>query len=435
MKIQIEKMGINGEGIGYYRNKPVFIAGCFPSETVEWQIKEDRKSYYIGSLVRIDKQSRQRRRSFCPYSRKCGSCPMIELDYQAQLENKRELLKEALYKYALLDINPEMTVASPLQQAYRNKCYLPVVEADGRLVNAMYQSGSNHPVIIDQCPLHEQQLEEVRKGILSALNQKKLKAYDHKLKKGVRQLMVRGFEGKYQAVIITGEDALSSHLIEEIMKDERIVSLYQIVNTIRNPLNLMEGKARLLDGLMSIELSLEGKRFSLTPQSFFQLNTAQALNIYNKVRELIGDDNRTVVEAFCGTGIMTAMLAQKCEKIIGIDIEKSSISDARENAKNNGISNAQFICADANTEIGKIARKQEIDVMVVDPPRSGLGEEFIETIKRSRPGKIIYVSCNPATLAKNLESLKKHYSLELIQPYDMFPQTQHVECVALLVRK
>ena len=141
------------------------------------------------------------------------------------------------------------------------------------------------------------------------------------------------------------------------------------------------------------------------------------------------------MEAFCGTGIMTAMLAQKCEKIIGIDIEKSSINDAHENAKNNGITNAQFICADANAEIGRIARKQDIDVMVVDPPRSGLGEEFIETISKSRPEKIIYVSCNPATLAKNLESLKKHYSLEFIQPYDMFPQTQHVECVALLKRK
>ncbi|MBQ6654534.1 MAG: 23S rRNA (uracil(1939)-C(5))-methyltransferase RlmD [Erysipelotrichaceae bacterium] len=431
MKIQIEKMGINGEGIGYYRNKPVFIAGCFPGETVEWKIREDRRSYYIGSLIRIEKRSRQRRKEFCPHNRLCGSCPLMTLQYEAQLENKRELLKEAFFKYAHQEINPDMTVASPRQTAYRNKCALPVVEAEGRLVNAMYQSGSNKPVNIDRCPLHEEKLEEIRLEILKILNKHHLKAYDHKQKKGIRHLMVRGFGEQYQAVIVTGEEKLPRKLIDDLMADDRIVSLYQIVNTVRNPVSLLSGKAVLLAGKNNIDLNIEERKFSLAPQSFFQLNTQQALNIYRKVRELLGEDCGTVVEAFCGIGVMSLMLAEKCEKIIGIDLEKSAVENARENARVNNIKNAEFICADANEQIGKIARKQIIDVMIVDPPRTGLGADFIETIVKSKPRKIIYVSCNPATLARNYADLARYYELTFIQPYDMFPQTPHVETVTL----
>ncbi len=432
MRIQIEKMGINGEGIGYYRNKPVFVSGCFPGENVECRISEDCRSYYRAQLQEVSKRSDKRRKSFCRHSRICGGCPLIELDYQAQLENKRELLKEAFYKYAHLDIDPALTTASPSQHAYRNKCSLPVVQSEGRLVNAMYRSGSNHPVIIDGCPLHDARLEEIRKHILTVLNHHRCKAYDHKLKKGIRQLMIRGFDEQYQAVIVTGEDNLNSEMIAEIRKDSRIVSLYQCVNTSRSQIDLLSGKMKLLAGPDSIELNLNDHRFYLTPQSFFQLNREQAANIYQKVRELMGDNCGTVVEAFCGIGVMSLMLADRCEKIIGIDIEKSAIADARNNAEENRISNARFICADANEEIGKIARREPIDVMVVDPPRTGLGEDFLKTIMKSQPRKIIYVSCNPATLARNVEKLSGKYRVEFIQPYDMFPQTPHVETVCCL---
>ena len=432
MKIQIEKMGINGEGIGYYRNKPAFIAGCFPGETVEWKIREDCRSYCIGSLIRVEKRSKQRRKAFCSHNRLCGSCPLMTLQYEAQLENKRELLKEAFFKYAHQEIEPEMTVASDRQMAYRNKCALPVVEADSRLVNALYQSSSNKPVIIDRCPLHEETLEEIRLEVLSALNKQHLKAYDNRQKRGIRHLMVRGFDDQYQAVIVTGEEKLPQRLIDDIVADSRIVSLYQIVNTVRNPVSLLSGKSFLLAGKKNIDLNIEGKKFALAPQSFFQLNTQQAINIYRKVRDLLGEKCGTVVEAFCGIGVMSLMLAERCQKIIGIDIEKSAVENARENARINGIGSAEFICADANEEIGRIARRQPIDVMVVDPPRSGLGDDFIETILKSRPKKIIYVSCNPATLAKNVAELERHYEVTFIQPYDMFPQTPHVETVVLL---
>jgi 23S rRNA (uracil1939-C5)-methyltransferase len=247
--------------------------------------------------------------------------------------------------------------------------------------------------------------------------------------------MLRGFGEQYQAVIVTGEDQLSSEMIAEMQEDGRIVSLYQCINTSRSQLDLLSGKMKLLAGLKNIELDLEGRRFFLTPQSFFQLNTHQAIKIYRKVRELIGDNCSTVIEAFCGIGVMTLMLADKCERVIGIEIEKSAVADARKNAEENGITNARFICADANEEIGKIARRESIDVMVVDPPRTGLGEEFLKTIIKSKPRKIIYISCNPATLARNAGELSRQYKVEFIQPYDMFPQTPHVETVVLMSRK
>lgn len=435
MKITISRMGINGEGIGFYHQKPVFIMGALSGEIVECDQLKSYGNYYSARLVKICQRSKDRQKSLCPKQKYCGSCPLMITKYARQLQYKRELLEEALSKYCRQSFSVAETIASPQTLNYRNKCSLPVIEKDGELVNAMYQSSSNHPVAISNCFIHDPEVERIRKEVLNLLNRYRLKAYDHKNKKGIRHLQVRGFDQQYQVVIITGEDKLKDELIADIMKDERIVSLYQGINTVKNPLQLLPKELKLLAGSKNISLKLADYEVNLLPRSFYQLNSAQALNIYEKVSSLVEEESGLTVEAYCGVGLMSIMLAKNSKKVIGIDIEKSSIINARENAKRNHLENVEFICGDADEQISRIARKQSIDVLVVDPPRTGLTDEFMETIIKGKIRKLIYVSCNPATLAKNISVLSRHYSVELIQPYDMFPQTAHVETVVELFRK
>ncbi|MBQ6334480.1 MAG: 23S rRNA (uracil(1939)-C(5))-methyltransferase RlmD [Erysipelotrichaceae bacterium] len=432
-KLEIKKAGINGEGIGFYKRKPVFVMGCYPGEIVECELKDEGR-HYQGELKKILKRSPERIRSSCPHYRKCGACVFSDLAYAEQLKIKKQLLEGALFKYCGYDKPLKDVVASKKQLHYRNKANLPVIEHDGILVNALYKQGSNHPCLIENCEVHEEGVEEVRKAILTVLNRHKLKAYVHKEKSGIRQLVVRGFEGKYQAVIISGNDVFTKEVIDDLKKIKGLVSLYQGINTHKNPVQLMPDKLKKLFGERKIDLHCEEYDLKLSAQAFFQLNRDQAERIYQDVASLIDEKGELLVEAYCGIGAISLHLHDKAEKIIGIEIVQEAITDAKENAKLNGINNIEFICDDASRAIRKIASKNRIDVLVVDPPRTGLDEEFITTVLKSKIKKIIYVSCNPASLAKDLELLQKKYVIKDIQGYDMFPQTPHCEVVVSMSR-
>ena len=434
MKLEIVKAGINGEGIAFFKRKPVFIEGCFPDEVVDADLIDEGR-HYKGRLKAILKKSPDRIRSVCSYADKCGACALMGLKYDGQLAIKMQLLENALYKYAEYEGKIEGIVKSDDVYGYRNKCNLPIIDYNGKLVNALYKQGSNHPCLITTCFIHEESVEEIRRKILDVLNRYKLQAYDRREKKGMRQLIVRAFDKGAQAVLVTGNDTLKENVIADLKKIKGLKSLFQGINTVRDPIRMMPEKLRPLFGKEEIEVKSLNYELELSPQAFFQLNHKQAEQIYKDAAALIKEKQKLIIEGYCGIGTISLAMHDKAEKIIGIEIIEKAIKDAKDNAKINKVENVEFRCGDAAKEIRKIVEKEKADVIVVDPPRTGLDDELLKTLLKSKAKQIIYISCNPSTLGKDLYILKKEYEIHLVRGYDMFPNTPLVETLVELVRR
>ena len=435
MKLEIVKAGINGEGIAFFKRKPVFIEGCFPDEVVDADLIDEGR-HYKGRLKAILKKSPDRIRSVCSYADKCGACALMDLKYEKQLAIKMQLLENALYKYAEYEGKIEGIVKSDDVYGYRNKCNLPIIDYKGKLVNALYKQGSNHPcLLITTCFIHEESVEEIRRKILDVLNRYKLQAYDRREKKGMRQLIVRAFDKGAQAVLVTGNDTLKENVIADLKKIKGLKSLFQGINTVRDPIRMMPEKLRPLFGKEKIEVKSLNYELELSPQAFFQLNHKQAEQIYKDAAALIKEKQKLIIEGYCGIGTISLAMHDKAEKIIGIEIIEKAIKDAKDNAKKNKVENVEFRCGDAAKEIRKIVEKEKADVIVVDPPRTGLDDELLKTLLKSKAKQIIYISCNPSTLGKDLYILKKEYEIHLVRGYDMFPNTPLVETLVELVRR
>ncbi len=434
MKLEIVKAGINGEGIAFFKRKPVFIEGCFPDEVVDADLIDEGR-HYKGRLKAVLKKSPDRIRSVCSYADKCGACALMGLKYDGQLAIKMQLLENALYKYAEYEGKIEGIVKSDDVYGYRNKCNLPIISYNGKLVNALYKQGSNHPCLITTCFIHEESVEEIRRKILDVLNRYKLQAYDRREKKGMRQLIVRAFDKGAQAVLVTGNDTLKENVIADLKKIKGLKSLFQGINTVRDPIRMMPEKLRPLFGKEKIEVKSLNYELELSPQAFFQLNHKQAEQIYKDAAALIKEKQKLIIEGYCGIGTISLAMHDKAEKIIGIEIIEKAIKDAKDNAKKNKVENVEYRCGDAAKEIRKIVEKEKADVIVVDPPRTGLDDELLKTLLKSKAKQIIYISCNPSTLGKDLYILKKEYEIHLVRGYDMFPNTPLVETLVELVRR
>ena len=434
MKLEIVKAGINGEGIAFFKRKPVFIEGCFPDEVVDADLIDEGR-HYKGRLKAILKKSPDRIRPVCSYADKCGACALMGLKYDGQLAIKMQLLENALYKYAEYEGKIEGIVKSDDVYGYRNKCNLPIIDYNGKLVNALYKQGSNHPCLITTCFIHEESVEEIRRKILDVLNRYKLQAYDRREKKGMRQLIVRAFDKGAQAVLVTGNDTLKENVIADLKKIKGLKSMFQGINTVRDPIRMMPEKLRPLFGKEKIEVKSLNYELELSPQAFFQLNHKQAEQIYKDAAALIKEKQKLIIEGYCGIGTISLAMHDKAEKIIGIEIIEKAIKDAKDNAKKNKVENVEFRCGDAAKEIRKIVEKEKADVIVVDPPRTGLDDELLKTLLKSKAKQIIYISCNPSTLGKDLYILKKEYEIHLVRGYDMFPNTPLVETLVELIRR
>ncbi|MBQ6560260.1 MAG: 23S rRNA (uracil(1939)-C(5))-methyltransferase RlmD [Erysipelotrichaceae bacterium] len=434
MKTRIMKYGVNGEGIAYVKHKPVFVPLCIKDEIIDLEITEMNERYGRGTVRKIIEKSPQRIKAICPYQKECGSCVMMHMNEEEQNQAKKEILQEALQKYADYKREvPDLVRTNDL--FYRNKCSLAFGLSHGKLVNVMYQNGSHKNVYIDECVIHEKGLETIRKEILKILNEHHCGLYDKKNSKGYRYLMIRGLDKEYQVVLVTGKDEIPATIIDEITKIRGVVSLHQGINTERNPLNMIPENLHLLKGKEAIGFELQGFKLQLKPSSFFQLNTKTAEMLYETVISEAGEKNDLVVEAYSGIGVMGLLLSRKAKKAICIDIGESSIRDGQMIMEENHISNVEYRCEDASKALRKILKRQQIGCLVVDPPRVGLSKDLLQTLNSHPVDKIIYVSCNPATLAKDLDVLKKKYEIEKILPFDMFSQTQHIETVCCLYHR
>jgi 23S rRNA (uracil-5-)-methyltransferase RumA len=435
MKIKIEKMGINGEGIGYTDRLPTFVESAYPGEIVEAEIVKRFERYVIAKRTELIQHSPHRIVAPCPIQDQCGGCSIMTLSLDQQLKEKEKLLYESLRKYMTGKV-PRIRpiVANPTPLGYRNQCKFPISLNQGELTSGMYKPNSNYFVSIDHCIVHDESIERVRKEVMRLSNEYRLPSFNPPKYQGLRYIVLRSFEGSVQVTLVTGQLKLPAKFVEDISKIEGVKTVAQSINDVKHSREIIKNKTDILWGSKTITCTMNGIDLVVSPQSFFQLNIKQANAIYNKVVASI-EPCDCIVEAYCGIGAMSLMIKHKAKEVIGIDSIQAAIDNANINAQINQADNVKFVAGDAAISLQKIAASKKIDVLVVDPPRSGLSEQMLEIIKESNIAQLIYVSCNPSTLAKNLEAIQSVYEILEITPFDMFSHTPLIETVVNLRRK
>ena len=426
-------MGINGEGIGYDHGVPVFIPGALMHETVDVKITQEKEKYKTAKLIRVIRKSKDRVEPECRYCDSCRACTLMHLKYERQLNYKKQTLKQALKKYADIDM-PVSIIKNDNIYHYRNKFKLPFGMEKGKIVTGMYESERGRFVPIEDCIIHEEVLEKVRKQILEIMNKYKLKAYNERTREGYRSLIMRTFNNKIALVFVVGDNTDLEPMLSDLTRIEEVSSIYYSVNTNKKYINALENDLVHVFGKNCLNARINGLKLVFTPKSFFQLNTRQAEVLYDEAVSLIDENDEEVLEAYCGVGVMSLMAARKAKHVTGVEIVPDAIDNAKKNSRYNKIDNVDFVVGDSGSVMEEISKEKQLDCLIVDPPRTGLDEKMINSILNSNAKKLIYVSCNPSTLAKNLNVLKEYYNIESIRAIDVFSNTEHVESIVYLAR-
>ncbi|MCR4782380.1 MAG: 23S rRNA (uracil(1939)-C(5))-methyltransferase RlmD [Lachnospiraceae bacterium] len=462
IKLYIEDIGVNGEGIGHYEGMAFFVPGAIKGDTITAGITKLKKTHGFARVISVDEPSCDRVKPFCPIAKQCGGCQIQELSYEKQLEWKAakvrsDLIRLGGFEEGFVDgvMKPIIGMDKPIR--YRNKAQYPVgMNRDGKVITGFYANHSHRIVPIDDCMLGSEDNSIITKVVSDFMQEKNIPPYDEVTGKGlVRHILIRyGYKSGEIMVcfIVNGEsievlnrnfeDELVSRLIEELPK---IASISVNTNTRKD--NVILGrKTRVIYGKDTIEDQIGDIKFSISAQSFFQVNPYQTEKLYNKALEyanLTGEE--TVWDLYCGIGSISLFLAKKAKKVYGIEIVEPAVLDARKNAKLNGIDNTEFFVGKAEEVLPEFYRKAaeenadsksiHPDVICVDPPRKGLDSKCIETMHKMAPKRIVYVSCNPSTLARDLKLIcEGGYKICEVTPVDQFPNTVHVETVVKIVR-
>ena len=441
-ELLIERLGSHAEGVARAEGFTVFVPGALPGETVLARVDTVKKNYAAATLTEIRQASPDRTEPVCPVYDVCGGCQLQHLSYEAQLREKKRQVEDAVRHIGKLDGVKVFATIGGEPWGYRNKMQFPVGRVKGKPMIGCFSQGSHSIVDTEKCYIQHQANNDLMNAMREAVQRFGVSVYDEDRHTGMlRHIVGRvGANGDVMAVLVTAKKELAK--AKEIVKFLRmrvpkLASVHQNIQTYRN--NVILGReTTLFWGKSAIRDKIGPLSFQVSPRSFFQVNTAQAAVLYGKALEFANlGGGETVVDAYCGTGTITLFLARKARKAYGIEVVSPAIRDARNNAKANRIQNAEFIVGDAAEAMPRLYRSGvRPDVIVTDPPRAGCTPVVLETFARMQPQRIVYVSCNPATLARDLAILDGlGYGTEKIQPVDMFPMTSHVESVALVTRK
>lgn len=440
--LTIKRLGINGEGIGFFKRNVIFVQGALPGEEITAQITNIKRNFAEARVLKLRKPSPHRQTPPCPIYDTCGGCQLQHMTYGQQLIEKRDLVVQALERYLKgVNVRIENTIGMEDPWYYRNKSQFQTRLKGNRVIAGLFAEGSHQLLDIEQCIVQHPNTTRITNDVKRILEDLKIPIYDGKTMKGIiRTIVVRtGVEtGEIQIVLITTRSKIpQKELLVDLLKnlDPKIVSIVQNVNKEKTSLIFGE-ETFTLHGKDTIHEKLGELSFDLSARAFFQLNPTQTINLYNEIKraaDLTGTES--VVDAYCGVGTIGMWLADQAKEIRGMDLIHESVVDAKANAKKLGYT-AKYVTGSAEKWL-EIWRTDGYtpDVLTVDPPRTGLGESLIQTILKVKPKRFVYTSCNPSTLAKDLQQLTKIYKIEYIQPVDMFPQTAQVESVTKLVLK
>ncbi|WP_284036827.1 23S rRNA (uracil(1939)-C(5))-methyltransferase RlmD [Neobacillus sp. 114] len=439
-----EDLTHDGAGVAKVEGYPLFIPNGLPGEKAKVKVIKVNKSYGIGRLIELYERSPYRVDIPDSEKPKYGGCQLEHISYEGQLKYKENQVRQVLTRIGKLEdvtVHPILGMDNPSH--YRNKAQVPVGEKDGKLVAGFFKPRSHEIVDMDESVIQLPEVNEAVQTTKEICSQFGIPAYNEETHKGVlRHIMARYGKqtGELMVVLITRTPEIphKKELIEElIVRLPKVKSIVHNVNSKRTNVILGE-KTNLLWGSEVIYDYIGDVKFAISALSFYQVNPVQTKVLYDKALEYADlDGEESVIDAYCGIGTISLFLAQKARKVFGVEVVPEAIEDARSNAALNGMTNAEFAVGEAEVVIPKWYKEgNKAVVLVVDPPRKGCDEALLQTIIDMKPRKVVYVSCNPATLARDLRILEDGgYKTLEVQPVDMFPMTTHVECVAQLILK
>lgn len=448
-RLEITDMTAEGNGVGHIPDGPdkgiaVFISGAVPGDVISCRIVKVLKNMCFGIIEKLIIGSDKRDDRGCAVNKSCGGCVFRHISYEAEAEFKHNIVKNAFLRLGRFDENCfEMlpVMGCTKTDHYRNKAQFPVsADKDGRLISGFYAQRSHRIVPCTECMLQPEIFSDIVKDVLAHAEKRNIPAYSEETGKGVlRHIYIRqGYHsGEIMVCVVSASDKkkLFADLADELMKKySNVTSVIMNVNTKRTNV-ILGSKCITLGGNDCITDTMCGNTIRISPLSFYQVNTAQAEKLYAEAADFAGlTGNELLLDLYCGAGTIGLSMASKAKSLIGAEIVPEAVENAKENAAANGISNARFICADAGEAAKLLADEGTApDVIVTDPPRKGCGELALDSIVKMSPKRIVMVSCNPATAARDCRYLAdRGYSLVKVRAVDLFPGTGHVETVCLL---
>ncbi len=428
-----------GQGVAKIEGCAVFVPNAVVGEKCRIRIEKAQKTWAAGKIVEILERSPHRINRECPVAKLCGGCDFWHIDYAEESRLKADRVRQALNRIGGEALEEIPILSAPTCYGYRNKAQYPVSSQKGRVYAGFFRAGTHQVVENEGCLILPKEADQVKKAVIDYVNHYRIAAYDETAQKGLlRHIYVRrgAVSGQVLVCLVVNGRKLPhpENLIDRLQKIPGFTTLVLSVNT--KPGNAILGDEFItLYGPGYIEDTLCGLRFRLSPRSFYQVNHHQAQRLYEAAisqAQITKDD--LVLDLYCGVGTITLAMAKAAGKVIGVEVIPQAVEDARENALRNGITNAEFFCGDAGKAALELEEKGiRPDVVVVDPPRKGLNADTIEALHKMSPRRIVYVSCDPATLARDVALLKeKGYRLQNACAADLFPRCSHVESIVCL---
>ena len=440
--ITIKRLGINGEGIGYYRKKIIFIPGALPDEVVVAKIVKEYPHYIDGELVRIKEKSPDRVEFPKDVDPEIGGLELAHLKYEKQLEFKKNNVEEALRKYYPRHYSKykvKNTIPAPDQWHYRNKASYQIERKHGKNLLGLYAPNSHRLIDLPVMPTQNKDTQKTEREIKKLIEKHRVFIADRRKKlDGIKTIVVRQSEAtkEIQVTLITIGLKIKNLLVlaQDILKLPNVVSVYQNETNWQNP-QVWGNKTEKLFGKNQIPEIILDKKFELSPRAFFQLNPVQTVTLYSEALKYLDlTPDQTLIDAYSGVGTLGILASDRVKQVVGIETIPEAVKDAQHNVQLNHVKNADYFQGSVEKVLPQLQRNGlPIDALIVDPPRTGLAKSLIKTILQVKPSTFVYISCNPSTLAQDLVLLSEAYDVRLIQNVDMLPQTPRCECIAKLV--
>lgn len=440
IKLKIERLGNDGEGIAYYNNKPVFIEYGLVGEVVEVTLSKNSRGNFEGKNLKVISPSSIRVKAPCEYYLKCGGCNMQHMPYFETIKHKRNVLNflfNVNLRKETKNTKLNFTLLSPDEYRYRNRVILPIQEFDSKLQFGLYYKDTNKFLPIKTCLVHKLNLDLIMQNIISLMTKYEINAFNPKTKQGqVRFIAIRTNQlGEFQITFISYENVNLNELVRDLVNDNpKVHSVFLSINSSLRSRDFFTHNIKKLYGEDYLVDQIGDYKFLLGPDSFFQLNSKQAKNMYDEMIR-IGNLSKSdiVLDAYAGVASIGIYISHLVDKVFSVEINEGAVKAAKEAIKLNEIDNV-FIYQGDTLEVSKKLPERP-NVMIFNPPRTGLGVELCNFILAEKPNRIIYGSCNPKTLVDDLKILASKYNIVETTPLDMFPQTNHIESVTLLSLK
>jgi len=436
--VEFTDMTHDGMGVCKIDGFPIFVQNALKGEKAEIKIVKLNASFGFGRLIEITSKSPFRKEPICDHFSECGGCNLMHMNYQMQLDFKKHRTKETLRKLGRINTSVKDTVGMLNPYYYRNKTVIPFGEQNGRMISGLYKKRTHDIIDMKRCYIIPKITSDIIKYLKTVFEELNIPAYNETVGVGViRHIVVRS-SYKFDDISVTIV-TLTPKLPKKEIIVKKLTSRYDRVVSIVHNFNpdntniILGKKSKVLFGEDFIRDEINGVYFKISHRSFYQVNPAQTEEMYRKAIEYADlEANEVIIDAYCGIGTIGLSAAKYAKTVLGVDVVKSAISDAMENARNNNITNAKFVAGKAEDVILQW-KNYDVDVMFIDPPRKGCDKVFLETVVQMKIPRIVYISCNVSTLARDLNYLQsKGYDIIEVTPFDMFPQTSHIETVTKL---